>query len=243
MTDHDALLRAVIENPDDDTPRLVYADWCDENDRPERAELIRGQCYLARTKGDPGAGERPRWQRRVREVLRRHSARWRAELPRPFVLRWGQYRRGMIEDVHVGMGPPDVTHFRTADWDRLLAVGPLEYLGVGFRVASADAPTLGRHLLGWTGLRRFRTFLIGTYLGGRDEAPWVELARLLGQHDWSGGPEVLALHAGRDSDPALRVLAGVPADHHMPVIDLGGSPLGTDIRAALLRRYGERIRL
>ena len=31
MTDHDALLRAIVENPAEDTPRLVFADWLDEN--------------------------------------------------------------------------------------------------------------------------------------------------------------------------------------------------------------------
>jgi uncharacterized protein (TIGR02996 family) len=45
---HYALLRAVLENPEDDTVRLVYADWLDENDQPKRAELIRAQVKLAR---------------------------------------------------------------------------------------------------------------------------------------------------------------------------------------------------
>jgi len=43
MTDHDALLAAIRDNPDEDTPRLVYADWLDENDQPARAEFIRKQ--------------------------------------------------------------------------------------------------------------------------------------------------------------------------------------------------------
>ena len=58
MTDTDALLRAVLAAPDDDAPRLVYADWLDENAealpaveaRAEwaRAEFIRLQCKVAR---------------------------------------------------------------------------------------------------------------------------------------------------------------------------------------------------
>jgi uncharacterized protein (TIGR02996 family) len=43
MSDEDALLQAIYANPDDDTPRLVYADWLDENGDAERAELIRLQ--------------------------------------------------------------------------------------------------------------------------------------------------------------------------------------------------------
>lgn len=30
MSDGDALLRAILENPLEHTPRLVYADWMDE---------------------------------------------------------------------------------------------------------------------------------------------------------------------------------------------------------------------
>jgi uncharacterized protein (TIGR02996 family) len=47
MTDADALLRAIVRHPDDDTPRLVYADWLQENGRPEEAEFLRVQCRLA----------------------------------------------------------------------------------------------------------------------------------------------------------------------------------------------------
>jgi uncharacterized protein (TIGR02996 family) len=31
MTDHDALLRTIGENPAEDTPRLVFADWLDDH--------------------------------------------------------------------------------------------------------------------------------------------------------------------------------------------------------------------
>ena len=49
MGDEDlALLAAVCANPEDDTPRLVYADWLEDHDLPERAEFIRVQCELAR---------------------------------------------------------------------------------------------------------------------------------------------------------------------------------------------------
>ncbi len=48
MNDGDALLRAILVQPDEDTPRLVYADWLQENGEPERAEYIRLQVQLAR---------------------------------------------------------------------------------------------------------------------------------------------------------------------------------------------------
>jgi uncharacterized protein (TIGR02996 family) len=43
-----ALLRAICAAPDDDTPRLVAADWLEEHGDPDRAAFIRIQCELAR---------------------------------------------------------------------------------------------------------------------------------------------------------------------------------------------------
>jgi uncharacterized protein (TIGR02996 family) len=48
VTEGDALIRSVLANPADDAPRLVYADWLDEQDRAEDAEFIRVQIELAR---------------------------------------------------------------------------------------------------------------------------------------------------------------------------------------------------
>lgn len=49
MTDtQSALLAAILSDPASDDPRLVYADWLDENGHPERAEFIRVQVELAR---------------------------------------------------------------------------------------------------------------------------------------------------------------------------------------------------
>lgn len=48
MTDREALIAAVCESPDDDTPRLIFADWCEEHGEPERAEFVRLQIELAR---------------------------------------------------------------------------------------------------------------------------------------------------------------------------------------------------
>jgi len=45
--DEAALFAAICDAPDDDAPRLIYADWLDEHGDPERAEFIRIQCRLA----------------------------------------------------------------------------------------------------------------------------------------------------------------------------------------------------
>jgi uncharacterized protein (TIGR02996 family) len=49
MSEEQALLRAICEDPDDDTVRLVYADWLEERGEPDevaRAEFIRVQVAL-----------------------------------------------------------------------------------------------------------------------------------------------------------------------------------------------------
>jgi uncharacterized protein (TIGR02996 family) len=53
MGEREALLRAVCENPDDDLPRLVFADWLEEQGELERAEFIRGEVELDRQPGYP----------------------------------------------------------------------------------------------------------------------------------------------------------------------------------------------
>jgi uncharacterized protein (TIGR02996 family) len=50
LSQHEAFLRAIFDAPDDDTPRLVYADFLQENGDEERAQFIRWQC---------GHGDRP----------------------------------------------------------------------------------------------------------------------------------------------------------------------------------------
>lgn len=41
MSDEEAFLAAIAADPADDARRLVYADWLDEQDRHDQAELIR----------------------------------------------------------------------------------------------------------------------------------------------------------------------------------------------------------
>jgi uncharacterized protein (TIGR02996 family) len=82
MTDHAPFIAAVIARPDDDLPRLIYADWLDENGECERAEFIRVQCELCRC--DPETAMRPP---HVSEVNWRRTAGWRSHR------RWTYLRR------------------------------------------------------------------------------------------------------------------------------------------------------
>lgn len=77
MSDHDALLNAILADPDGDTPRLVYADFLEESGEDERATFIREQIELAKTpEWEPFAA---RWRRRT--VEEQAGDRWRPALP------------------------------------------------------------------------------------------------------------------------------------------------------------------
>lgn len=43
---HDAFVADIIANPADNTPRLIYADWLEDNDEELRAEFIRVQIQV-----------------------------------------------------------------------------------------------------------------------------------------------------------------------------------------------------
>ena len=100
-----ALLKAVASRPDDDLPRLVYADWLDEHGRGERAEFIRLQ--VAHEQPMTGS-ERATVRERMNALLNDHRAEWFRELPRWvrqwYTSRWDErpdYRRGFVEEVSV----------------------------------------------------------------------------------------------------------------------------------------------
>jgi uncharacterized protein (TIGR02996 family) len=115
-----AILRAVLDRPGDDTPRLGYADFLDEHagDLPDtegaraRAAVIRQQCEAARLDGPPRdcsnyLGHRPC---ECDACLRYHHARelWEqshavltdARTGETNAVRWAGPARGVV-----GVGP------------------------------------------------------------------------------------------------------------------------------------------
>lgn len=47
MNEERGFIDSIRNDPDDDTPRLIYADWLEERDRTDQANFIRAQCELA----------------------------------------------------------------------------------------------------------------------------------------------------------------------------------------------------
>ena len=95
----DALLRDIIENPQDDTPRLVCVDWLEEHGEADRAEFIRLQIELAKWPEEEGDPHREKLTKRAQALFDEHRWTWMRELPR-----WAQshhdgvhqYRRGFL---------------------------------------------------------------------------------------------------------------------------------------------------
>jgi len=70
MTHDEAFLQAIIEDPDDDSLWLVYADWLEESGDP-RGELVRLQYTLSRL--PVGDESRPALESRARRFAAEHG--------------------------------------------------------------------------------------------------------------------------------------------------------------------------
>lgn len=85
----------ILAHPEDDTPRLIYADWLDDHDQADRASFIRAGIERARLdEHDPRQDD---LERRVESLLGQHPE-WRDVVPE-----WAQqhvaFRRGFLERI------------------------------------------------------------------------------------------------------------------------------------------------
>jgi uncharacterized protein (TIGR02996 family) len=121
-SDGDALFRAILEAPADDFPRLVYADWLQENGKPQRAEFIRLQCeawhlcpqYATVTEARTAASR----------LYKDHLDEWHAELPAVPGVEWSDlFVRGFVDAAWVDAG----RNLR-AQLDAVFAATPLLHL-------------------------------------------------------------------------------------------------------------------
>ena len=104
MNQDDAFRQAISEKPDDDAPRLVYADWLEEHGDADRAEFIRVQCRLARL--PPDAAERVELERRELRLLDANEGKWLGPIRREWFNRLFTdfWRRGFVERVVLRLG-------------------------------------------------------------------------------------------------------------------------------------------
>ena len=100
--DHDALLRTIVAHPEDDLPRLVFADFLEESGHPAsvaRAHFIRVQ--IEAEQHEAGSPEREKYEAFAAEL--RGQFRDEVDLILPESKQVGVTgirRRGFVEEVH-----------------------------------------------------------------------------------------------------------------------------------------------
>jgi uncharacterized protein (TIGR02996 family) len=245
-------LREIKEHPDDDTPRLVLADWLQDQGDP-RGELMHLQVTRFRLSEDD-----PRYanlHRRERQILDAHALNWLGPLV-DLVVRW-EFRRGLIAlEAQAGRLLGD-NHL---DWleedeilrwlEELVLVEPsAKHLG---RLASS--PLLG-HLsildlddndIADAGLARLLT---SPHLSGLRE---LRLAyNRLGTHGATALAncaglvrlQVLDLGGNRIGDTGARALAESPHLGNLRRLIVGGHGITRDGLRVLRERFGSSLAL
>jgi uncharacterized protein (TIGR02996 family) len=100
MNEQADLLRMICHHPDDDAPRLIYADWLEEQGDTEHAEFIRLSVGLAGGSHE----EEKRWDagRKFRNLEKKVMPRLLAELPHLIGIDWLPIiDRGFIARIQV----------------------------------------------------------------------------------------------------------------------------------------------
>jgi uncharacterized protein (TIGR02996 family) len=87
-------LEDIVAHPDEDAPRLIFADWLDENGDADRAEFIRVQVERARL--PEWDARQVRLRLREQELIKKHWREWKKELPRIRGVTWEGFRRGFV---------------------------------------------------------------------------------------------------------------------------------------------------
>ena len=220
MSERESFLRAICDSPDDDTPRLVFADWLEEHGEPERAEFIRLQCALA---ADPYRPQRTQLTRREGELFKKFGKRW---LGAEGLARWidatyldayhwtALYRRGFIEVARF-IAPS--AFLKAAD--DLFRLTPLRGLGLHMPYTFTAEQEL----------RATNTYFRLVGLPGHADAdPELpepeEFRRLVASPAFArlSGFEMSSIYTDRR---LLEILLGSPAAGGLRELDLSGNPL------------------
>jgi uncharacterized protein (TIGR02996 family) len=216
MSQDEAFRQAILQDPDDDGVRLVYADWLEERG-DVRGEFIRLDCTLARLPGsDP---RRPPLEARRRQLLAEHRDAWLGPL-RGLAYAW-EFRRGFVEEVTAD-ARPFVQHA-----DTFFAAAPLRLVRLLHAAGAVAALAECRHLA------RVRALHL-TDNGLGDE----RLASLLGSRHLDG-LDTLRLGNNGVSEAGAAWLAGAAALPRLTALNLSRNALGD--RGARALAYSRKL--
>jgi uncharacterized protein (TIGR02996 family) len=212
MTLDKAFLADILAHPDDDAPRLIYADCLEENGDPERAEFIRLQCKLEKmTEGDPCC---PELEGREQELLTANEQAWAKPL-RSMVKSW-QFRRGFIE------------------WVQMTAARFLRHGGFLLRFA----PVRSVSFLGEVGARLSK-LASSPYLARLSELDMVKVGlsgegtQVLASSAYLANLTSLYLSGNDIGDLGAAALASSPHLANLTRLNLNGNRIGAEGAAAL----------
>ena len=92
-----SFLEAIREDPADDVPRLVFADWLEDGGEYDRSEFIRVQCELAR--GVRDRGRSVELLTRLRQLIQLHREKWLGPLAplAPDAI----FERGFVDTIRI----------------------------------------------------------------------------------------------------------------------------------------------
>jgi uncharacterized protein (TIGR02996 family) len=208
MTHEDAFLLDILEHPDDDTPRRIYADWLLDGSDPAggaRGEFIHVQCDLARH-----AGECPRpaaLLARERELLDMHQREWGSLFGRLGCHCW-EYRRGFVE----GIGMPASAFLAQAA--TLFRSAPVRHLKLSGVTGHARALAESAHLA--------RVTTLDLESNALDDPQ----AQALANSAHLGNVETLLLWSNRIGDDGVRALLAAPHLTRLTRLDLSANVIG-----------------
>jgi uncharacterized protein (TIGR02996 family) len=94
MSDRAGFIQAILDDLDNDLPRMVYGDWLEERGEPH-GELIRLQCRLRHLA--PGSPEAAALKQRESELLNAHAEQWLGPLTQRQL--FGAWDRGFVLSV------------------------------------------------------------------------------------------------------------------------------------------------
>ena len=190
MTQDEVFLQDILARPEDDAPRLVYADWLDDHGDETRAEFIRLQIELANL--EPWGARRPGLEQRQKRLLKLHSRQWGEGMVRKVY--GSEFRRGFVERVEL---PPNVF---LANADELFRRFPLRRLRLGssFGDPAVRALAASPHLARLTELEVPYSRMTAAGLEALVSSPHVR------------GLKVLEIDFNRIGPEAARVLAEAP---------------------------------
>lgn len=250
MSDRDALLHAIAARPEEDTPRLMYADWLEENGEPERADFVRTQVLIAQ----PGRTREEQFQlvRKNVAYMKGWTRQWKDQLPHMPGIEWGDFNRGLIEEVQANDETPLLTH--AADIFAVPGVHVLRLSRLIGWLALAGVPELER----LRALRMVSARAAATHLRALLASPHLLNLKVLDLHgnaaddgvagDIADGrfPHLAELWLGSNAigNAGALALARSPHLNGLQLLDLQGNlHIGADARTALKAKFRKRVKL